>query len=69
MFPCVKKIQGVQNEVNLKLRTCTSLREYKAKIYTVCSKSLDPFYIVTYYIKWVKTSWTYSMTKKISWKN
>ena len=23
----------------------------------VCSRSLDPFYIVTYYIKWVKTSW------------
>ena len=22
-------------------------------------KSLDPIYIVTYYIKWVKTSWTY----------
>ena len=22
------------------------------------SKSIDPFYIVTYYIKWVTTSWT-----------
>ena len=28
-------------------------------MFNVCPKSLDPFYIVTYYIKWVKTSWTY----------
>ena len=27
--------------------------------YTVCPGSSDPFYIVTYYIKWVTTSWTY----------
>ena len=25
---------------------------------TVCPRSNDPFYIVTYYIKWVTTSWT-----------
>ena len=28
------------------------------KQYTVCSRSSDPFCIVTYYIKWVTTSWT-----------
>ena len=28
--------------------------------YTVCPRSTDPFYIVTYYIEWVTTSWTYS---------
>ena len=28
---------------------------------TVCPGSSDPFYIVTYYMKWVATSWTYSM--------
>ena len=27
--------------------------------YTVCPRSLDPFHKVSYYIKWVKTSWTY----------
>ena len=27
-------------------------------ILTVCPRSSDPFYIVTYYIKWVTTSWT-----------
>ena len=25
---------------------------------TVCPRSSDPFYVVTYYIKWVTTSWT-----------
>ena len=27
---------------------------------TVCSRSLDKIYVVTYYTKWVKTSWTFS---------
>ena len=27
---------------------------------TVCPRSSYPFYIVTYYINWVTTSWTYS---------
>ena len=31
-------------------------------IYTVCPRSSDPFYIVTYHIKWVTTSWIYSTT-------
>ena len=26
---------------------------------TVCPESSDPFYKITYYIKWVVTSWTY----------
>ena len=28
---------------------------------TVCPRSSDPFYIVSYYLKWVSTFWTYSM--------
>ena len=27
--------------------------------YTVCPRNSDPFHIVSYYIKWVTTSWTY----------
>ena len=27
---------------------------------TVCPKSSDPFHIISYYIKWVTTSWTHS---------
>ena len=30
--------------------------------YTVCPRSSDPFDELTYYIKWVPTSWTYSTT-------
>ena len=30
---------------------------------TMCLRSNDPFYIVSYYIKWVTTSWTYSMNE------
>ena len=30
----------------------------------VCSRSLDPFYTVSYYIKWAKTSWIYSTSHK-----
>ena len=29
--------------------------------YTACSRSLNPFHIVSYYIKWIKTTWTYSI--------
>ena len=28
---------------------------------TVCPRSSDSFYVVTYYMKWVTTSWTYCM--------
>ena len=28
-----------------------------------CPRSNDPFYIVSYYIKWFTTSWTYSTVK------
>ena len=32
------------------------------KLYsTACPGSLDTFYIVSYFIKWVKTFWAYSM--------
>ena len=31
-------------------------------ICTICPGSSDPFYIVTYYIKWVTTSWTHSIS-------
>ena len=34
--------------------------------YTVCPRILDPICIVTYYIKWVQTSWTYRTDFSIS---
>ena len=30
-------------------------------VYTICQGSSDPYYIITIYMKWVTTSWTYSM--------
>ena len=35
-------------------------------VYTVCPGSSDPFYIVTYYIKWITPSWTHS-TQRGMW--
>ena len=37
-------------------------------IHTVCPKSLDIIYIVSFYINWVKTSWTDSTKKDLSTK-
>ena len=31
---------------------------------TVCPRSSHPFHIVSYYMKWVTTSWTYSIYKQ-----
>ena len=39
-------------------------RTLQKYVITVCPRSSDPFYIVTYYIKWVTTSWTHSLDKQ-----
>ena len=31
---------------------------------TVCPGSRDPLYIVSYYIKWVRASWTHCIIEK-----
>ena len=33
----------------------------RTRLCTVCPRSSDPSYTVIYYIKWVTTSWTYSI--------
>ena len=35
--------------------------------YTICPRSNYPFYIVTYYIKWITTYWTHSNSIKKVW--
>ena len=36
---------------------------------TICPRSSDPFYIVSYYIKWVTASWTHSiMLARGTWR-
>ena len=47
---CARKIVQIVIHVVLKCKS------------TVSPRSSDPFYIVTYYIKWVTTSWTDSNT-------
>ena len=32
---------------------------------TICPRSSDPYYILSYYIRWVNTSWTYSNPNKL----
>ena len=39
--------------------------DMKYVYYTVCPRSSAPFCIVSQYIKWVTTSWTYSTQRKI----
>ena len=36
--------------------------------YNYCPRSLDLFYIVTSYIKWVKNFWTYSIYRNIKFR-
>ena len=33
---------------------------------TVCPRSSGPFYVVTYYIKWVTTSWTSMLVQSVT---
>ena len=40
---------------------CITDKMYKFTGYTVCPRSSYPFCIVSYYMKWVTTSWTHSM--------
>ena len=35
---------------------------FKSRNHTVCPRSSDRFYMVTYYIKWVTTSWTHNIS-------
>ena len=39
----------------------TKSKNENTNINTVCPRSSDPFYLVSFYIKWVTTSWTYSI--------
>ena len=41
-----------------------SMKLMDAEVNTVCPRSLDQFYIVTLYIKWVNTSGSYSISEK-----
>ena len=46
--------------LHMMLHECKTYNVQKYYVYTVCPSRLVPFYKVTYYIKRVNTSWTYS---------
>ena len=55
---CLDKIQGTCSITSIKQSD-----DYTGRSVRYCmSRSCDQFYIVIYDIKWVTTSWTYSMT-------
>ena len=41
------------------------LKQFKYIFITACQRGSDSFYIITYYIKWVTTSWPYSKEKTL----
>ena len=54
---------NITTRLKLDVNSVTKLRkvsQISTLIHTVCPRSSDPFYIVSYYIIWVTTSWTYS---------
>ena len=60
-----KNITHTFPQVELFIKSCNMFKMQYAKYlnseiytYTVCPGSSDPSYLVTYYIKWVTTSWT-----------
>ena len=44
-------------------------RHDKRRQATICPRSSDPFYVVTYYIKWVTTSGTHSIPPESVWES
>ena len=60
-----RKITGSFNFTLGGMTLCINLRPTPVSICTLCLKSLDTFYIVSYYINWVKTSWTYVCLRTI----
>ena len=59
--PCVRNLQtdGQTSQIS-DMRRRAVIDRNGQNVSTVCPRSSDPFYKVTYYIKWVTTSWTES---------
>ena len=73
LYPIEDSIMEADKELNrlYKENTCTyvqlrCLAEKRSKIlHTVCPRSSDPHYLVSYDINWVTTSWTNGITPAI----
>ena len=51
------------SQINIEWTIIHLKNNYQFRKCTVCPRSSDPFYIVSYYIKWGTTSWTYSASR------
>ena len=61
IFPIITKRCGsLDKHAQLTKNGVTRLMNIIHGNRTVCPRCLDPFYIVSYLIKWVNTSWTHS---------
>ena len=55
----------IKNPIHFWIQFAILLSQYETlATSSVCPGSSDPFYIVTYYIKWVTTSWTYCIMRR-----
>ena len=63
IFPCIISLWWLPPEIYILIYRHFIIAQ-SSHIHTVCPGRSDPFYIVTYYIKWVTTSWTYSIVRK-----
>ena len=64
-FSCttISKILSIVHTNHIPLRPGLNISpDFDVNTYTICPRSSNPFYIVTYYIKWVTTSWTLSIS-------
>jgi len=52
----------ILNENERRFCIHTSRENYKLNYITISPRSVDPIYIVNYYINWVDTSWTSSIS-------
>ena len=70
VFYCAKYVRVANftdsNSFFISLEICgllLNIRTGSVYLPTVCPWSLDPFYVISYGMKWVKTSWTCSTTR------
>ena len=51
----------IQTRIRSDLISSDEIHPSLFSFHTMCPRSSDPYYIGSYYMKWVTTSWTYSI--------
>ena len=56
----------MEKEKELFLKICNVIKDnifihnFTGRVFTVCQRSFDPFHKMSYFINWLKTSWTHN---------